>query len=352
MTSPRPDAPGALRAGLVMALLSAATFGSSGATAKSLITSGWTAGGAVLVRLTGAAIVLSIAATITFRGRWPLRPGSVRVLVIYGTVAMAGTQFAYFNAVRTLDVGVALLLEFLAPVLILFGTAVRTRVLPSTPTLVGASVSIVGLVLVIDPRGATSLDPVGVAWGLVAALCLTGFFVLSANGATDLPVLVLAAGGTAVGAFVMAIVGVLGLVPISVSTAPALLAGREVAWWLPTLWLIAVATVFAYLTGIGAIARLGTRVSSFVGLTEVLFAVLIAWLVLSELPGPVQFIGGMMIVAGVIVIQRRDQLERGRGGRHGRSVAAATTRPRTPQQPMSDDEQLAADHARRTGAGG
>jgi drug/metabolite transporter (DMT)-like permease len=317
------------RVGLVMAVLSAATFGSSGATAKSLITAGWTPGGIVLVRLSGAAVVLCLAATIRYRGRWPLRAGSARVLIVYGTIAMAGTQFAYFNAVRTLDVGVALLLEFLAPVLILVGTSVRARRLPSGPTLVGAGIAVAGLALVIDPRGATTLDPVGVAWGLVAALCLSGFFVLSAEGATDLPVLILAAGGTAVGALQMGLAGLSGLVPIAVSTAPALLAGREIVWWQPTLWLVAVATVFAYLTGIAAITRLGTRVASFVGLTEVLFAVLVAWLVLAELPSTLQLAGGTLIVAGIVVIQQREQRE------HPGTTRAATTRPRAPQQPNS-----------------
>jgi len=312
--TPTPTTPHApLRSGLALALLSAATFGSSGVGAKALITSGWTAGGAVLVRLGGAAIVLVIATTIIHRGRWPLGPGSVRVLIIYGAVAMAGTQFAYFSAVRTLDVGVALILEFLAPVLLLMWTAARTRTLPSLPTLIGAGLAIAGLVLVIDPRGAGPLDPVGVLWALAAAAGLSVFFVLSSRDSSGLSALVMAAGGTAVGALLIGVAGLTRLIPISMGTAPAILAGRTVAWWVPSLWLVLVATVIAYLSGIGAITRLGTRVASFVGLTEVLFAVLIAWLVLAELPGRMQAIGGTLIVVGIMIVRQRDQLERTAG---------------------------------------
>jgi drug/metabolite transporter (DMT)-like permease len=299
-----------VRSGLALALLSAATFGSSGVGAKALITSGWTAGGAVLIRLGGAAVILAIATTIVHRGRWPLGPGSVRVLIVYGAVAMAGTQFAYFNAVRTLDVGVALLLEFLAPVLLLIWTAARTRTIPSLPTLLGAGIAIAGLVLVIDPRGSGPLDPVGVLWALAAAAGLSAFFVLSARDSSGLPALVMAAGGTAVGAALIGGAGLVGLIPVTMGTAPALLAGREIAWWVPSLWLVLIATVIAYLSGIGAISRLGTRVASFVGLTEVLFAVLIAWLVLSELPGRMQAIGGVLIVLGIVIVQQRDQQDR------------------------------------------
>ncbi len=296
--------PPALAAGLLLALVSATAFGSSGVGAKALIEAGWTPGGAVLARLAGAAAVLILVGTVHYRGRWPLGPGAVRVLVIYGLVAMAGTQFAFFNAVRTLDVGVALLIEFLAPVLLLVWTATRTRTLPTPVTLAGAGLALVGLVLVIDPRGAGPLDVVGVAWALAAAVGLSAFFVLSSRDSSGLPALVMAAGGTAIGAVVIGAAGLLGLIEVRMTAERTLLAGVETAWWVPTLWLVLVATVAAYLTGIGAITRLGTRVASFVGLTEVLAAVLIAWIVLSELPGTPQLAGGILILSGIMLVQR------------------------------------------------
>lgn len=301
-----PADPRALAAGLAIAVTSAATFGSSGVGAKALIESGWTAGGAVLVRLGGGALVLLVIGTIQYRGRWPLDRGALRTLVVYGSVAMAGTQFAYFNAVRTLDVGVALLIEFLAPVLLLAWTALRTRVLPPRVTLIGAVLALAGLVLVIDPRGTGSLDPVGVGWALLAAVGLSGFFALSARDRSGLPALVMAAGGTTIGAVLIAAAGLMGLIPVRMTTAPTVLAGAEVAWWMPTLWIVLVATVIAYLTGIAAITRLGTRLASFVGLTEVLAAVLIAWVVLAELPGTPQLLGGALILVGIVLVQRGD----------------------------------------------
>jgi drug/metabolite transporter (DMT)-like permease len=293
--------------GVAIALASAAAFGSSGVGAKALIEAGWSPGGAVLARLGGGALVLLAVGTVVYRGRWPLGPGALGTLVRYGVVAMAGTQFAYFNAVRTLDVGVALLIEFLAPVILLGWTAVRTRTLPPAVTLVGAAVALTGLVLVIDPRGTGPLDPVGVGWALLAALGLSGFFALSARDRSGLPALVMAAGGTTVGALLIALAGAVGLVPVRATTAPTVLAGATVAWWVPTLWLVLIATVTAYLTGIAAITRLGTRVASFVGLTEVLAAVLIAWLVLAELPGATQLAGGALILTGIVLVQRGDR---------------------------------------------
>jgi len=308
------DRPRAVASGLTLALLSAASFGSSGVGAKALIEAGWTPGGAVLVRLAGAALVLLLIGTVTYRGRWPLGPGSIRVLVIYGAVAMAGTQYFFFNAVRTLDVGVALLIEFLAPVLLLGWTAARRRSLPARLTLLGAGIALAGLVLVIDPRGTGPLDPAGVLWALGAAVGLSAFFVLSSRDSSGLPALVMATGGTLVGATIIGAAGAVGLIPVRVTTGRTLLAGVETAWWIPTLWLVLVATVAAYLAGIGAITRLGTRVASFVGLTEVLAAILIAWVVLSELPGPTQLIGGMLILTGIVLVQRDERTPVSDGG--------------------------------------
>lgn len=301
------ERPRSVARGLGLAVLSAATFGSSGVGAKALIEAGWTSGGAVLVRLGGAAVVLILLGTVHYRGRWPLRAGSGRVLVLYGTVAMAGTQFAYFSAVRTLDVGVALLIEFLAPVLLLAWSALRTRRLPAGMTLAGAAIALTGLVLVIDPRGAGPLDPVGVAWALAAAVGLSAFFVLSSRDSSGLPALVMAAGGTTVGALLIGAAGLAGLIPLRMTTDATVLAGSEVSWWVPALWLVLVATVTAYLSGIGAITLLGSRVASFVGLTEVLAAVVIAWLVLAELPGTAQLLGGILILTGIVLVKRDDR---------------------------------------------
>jgi drug/metabolite transporter (DMT)-like permease len=299
---PRPVA-----AGLSLALLSALTFGSSGVGAKALIAAGWTPGGAVLARLAGGAVVLLVVGTVVYRGRWPVDRSALRTLFVYGAVAMVSTQFAYFNAVRTLDVGVAILIEFLAPVLLLAWTALRTRTLPTALTLTGAAIAIGGLVLVIDPRGAGPLDPVGVAWALAAALGVCGYFILSTRERSGLPGLVMATGGMVSGALIIAVGGLVGIIPVRMTAERTVLAGAETATWIPVLWLVLVATVAAYLSGIAAIDRLGTRLASFAALTEPLAAVLIAWIVLAELPGPVQLIGGTLILAGIVIVQRDER---------------------------------------------
>ena len=83
--------------------------------------------------------------------------------------------------------------------------------------------------------------------------------------------------------------------------------GHHTSWLVPVLGLSVVAGAFAYVTGIVAARLLGAKLSSFVGLTEVLFAVLFAWLLLGQLPTGIQLLGGLFIIGGVTLV-RVDEL--------------------------------------------
>ncbi len=99
------------------------------------------------------------------------------------------------------------------------------------------------------------------------------------------------------------VAGAVGVVPMGFSAAPVSYGGTTVAWWLPLLGLGVVTAAVAYVTGIAAGRRLGSRLASFVALLEVLFALLFAWLLLGELPRAVQIAGGVLILAGVVVVK-------------------------------------------------
>ncbi|MCC9173965.1 EamA family transporter [Arthrobacter sp. zg-Y179] len=289
--------------GILVALASSAVFGLSGSFAKSLLETGWSPTGAVAVRMLGAALVLAVPTALVLRGRWSQIRSNWRTIVLFGFIGVAGCQFFYFNAVERLSVGVALLLEFLAPVLMVLWIWAATRRRPGIRTVLGAVAAVAGLVLVLDLGGSTRIDPVGVLWGLAAAVCLAIYFFMTAKQNDSLPPLVLATGGMFVGGATMAALGFTGILSLDFSTTDVDLAGWQTAWWVPLIGLVLFSTVLAYVTGIIAARSLGSRVASFVSLTEVLFAVLWAWLLLSELPRPVQLAGGCLIVAGVVLVR-------------------------------------------------
>jgi drug/metabolite transporter (DMT)-like permease len=105
------------------------------------------------------------------------------------------------------------------------------------------------------------------------------------------------------GGIIMAVLCATGIMPFTAPTVSVVLAGVEVPWFIPLLWVAAVATTVGYAFGVMAVPRIGSRVASFVGLSEVLFALGFAWLFLAEVPAPIQFAGGALILVGVILVR-------------------------------------------------
>lgn len=289
--------------GLLLALLSAASFGTSGSFARSLAEVGWSPGAAVAARVSAAAALLALPAVVALRGRWRSLRASGRMIVLYGLIAVAGGQVCFFNAIEHLSVGVALLLEFLGTVLVVVWMWLRHGHRPRRLTLIGSAVALAGLVLVLDLSGDQRLDAIGVLWALGGAIGLAGYFVLSGGDDSDVPPIVLASAGMVVGAIALFGLGSLGALPLRAQFTAVRIAGHQVSWLVPVVGLSLLAAAIAYVAGIGATRRLGPKLASFVGLTEVLFAVLFAWLFLGELPTAMQAAGGLLIVTGIAVVR-------------------------------------------------
>ncbi len=305
------------RAGLGLALFSALAFSTSGALAKSLIDASWSPAAAVTARISIAALVLAVPGLMSMRGRWHILRRESAMVVAYGLIAVAGAQLFYFNAIQTLPVGVALMLEYLGIVLVVAWMWIRHGQRPRRLTLGGSAAALTGLALVLGVIGHVRLDLVGVLWGLGAGVGLATYFVVGSHSSEDLPPMALASGGMAIGAAVLLALGGVGALPMHATFGTVSVAGHRVSWVLPIVGLSLVAAVIAYVAGIAAARILGAKLASFVGLAEVIFAVLIAWLLLGQLPTAVQLIGGALIVAGIALV-RIDEM---------RSPSVPTARP-------------------------
>lgn len=287
----------------MFAVISATTFGMSGALARGLLDTGWSAGAVVLVRVGMAALVVTPFGLVALRGRWGLMRRNAGLIVMYGVLAVAGAQFCYFSAISHMQVGPALLIEYTAPAAVVVWLWLRHGQRPGPITLVGAGLAVLGLVLVLDLLSGAELNTAGVLWALAAMVGAAAYFVISADETNGLPPLVLAAGGLVVGTVTLALVGAVGLLRMDTASLDTTYAGRTFAWWAPLVVLGLVTAAVAYTTGIAAGRRLGSRLASFVALFEVLAGVGFAWLLLGELPRPVQLLGGLLILAGVVAVK-------------------------------------------------
>lgn len=287
----------------MLALTSAVSFGLSGSLARALMDSGWSPTAAVAVRVTIAALVLVVPGLLAVRGRMHLLLRNARTIIVYGLLAVAGAQLLYFLAVSRLDVGVALLIEYTAPVaVVLWMWAVRGQ-RPGPLTFVGAGIAAVGLVLLLDVLGGASVDALGVLFALGAMVGAATYFVISADNDSGLPPITLAAGGLVFAAVVFWIAALVGVLPVTMATQPVTFTLGTVPWWVPVLALGLVTAALAYVTGIAAARHLGSRLASFVALTEVAAGLAFAWILLDQQPRPVQLLGALLVLGGVVVVK-------------------------------------------------
>ncbi|HEY5393997.1 MAG TPA: DMT family transporter [Trebonia sp.] len=308
-------------AGVAIGLLSAMCFGTSGTFGTALIGAGWSPAGAVFARVLVAALALTVPAVLALRGRWRALRRSLWQVTVYGLVGVAACQVCYFNAIARMPVGISIMLEYLGIVLIVLWLWVRHGQTPRPLTIGGGVAALGGLALMLNLTGAGGVSLIGVLFALTAAVSMAVYFFQSAatsgtgsdaGGAAgpaaadspgDLPPVVLTWGGMIVGAAAIAVGGAVRVTPMRFAASDVALFGGRTSWIVPVLGLGVVAAAIAYVTGIGAARRLGPKFGSFVAMAEIGFAVLFAWILLHQTPTATQFVGGALILAGVIAVR-------------------------------------------------
>jgi len=168
---------------------------------------------------------------------------------------------------------------------------------------IGAAIAFVGLVLMLDIITGAEVNVAGILWALAAMVGAATYFLLSAKADTGLPPIALAGGGLLLGAVALTIAGLVGILPIAWTTDDITYRFGTVPWFVPVLAIGLIATALAYVLGIASTRMLGSRLASFVALSEVVAALLFGWLLLGQLPDLLQALGGALVLVGVVVVK-------------------------------------------------
>ncbi len=290
-------------AGLGLALVSALAFGGSGVAAKPLIEAGLDPLHVVWLRVAGAALVM-LPFAVRHRALPRRRPG---LLAGFGLLGVAGVQACYFAAISRIPVGVALLVEYLAPALVLGWVRFVQRRPVTRAAALGVVLAVGGLACVVEVWSGLGFDALGLLLALGAACCQVGYFVLSDPGgeageeAPD-PLGVIAY-GLLVGAAVLTAVARPWSMDWSVLAHTAPMNGTPVAAFLLLAWIVFLATVLAYVTGVVSVRRLSPQVAGVVACLEAVIATVLAWVLLGEHLSAPQIFGGAVVLAGAFIAQ-------------------------------------------------
>jgi drug/metabolite transporter (DMT)-like permease len=289
--------------GLSLALVSALAFGGSGVAAKPLIWAGLDPLHVVWLRVTGAALVM-LPLAVRHRALLRDRPA---LLAGFGLLAVAGVQACYFAALSRIPVGVALLVEYLAPALVLGWVRFVQRRPVTRAAALGVVLAAGGLACVVEVWSGLGFDALGLLFALGAACCQVGYFVLADQGGdagdTAPDPLGVIAFGLLVGAAVLTVVAHPWGMDWSLLARSAHMNGVAVPAAVLLVWIVLVATVLAYGTGVLSVRLLSPQVAGVVACLEAVVATVLAWVLLGEHLSAPQVAGGAVVLLGAFIAQ-------------------------------------------------
>jgi drug/metabolite transporter (DMT)-like permease len=296
------------RLGYAMVTAAAALFAINGTVSKVILTSAdITSLRLTELRATGAFLGLAVFIGLTAPGRLRIRRDEVGLLVFYGIVGFALVTWLYFVAIERLPIGIGLLLEFTAPVLVALWARVMWHEHVRRRVWAALALALAGLALVAEVWEDARLDTVGVTAGLLAAGALATYFLVGEHATGRRDALSLTCISLGVAAAFWAIAQPWWGFPFdelwqSVSLQGAL-ESTTAPVWLLSLWMIVLGTILPFALSLGALHHLPATRVSIVAMVEVVLASIVAWVWLEETLSAAQLAGGAIVLTGIVLAQ-------------------------------------------------
>ena len=290
--------------GALLCLASAAAFGTMGIFGKLAYDEGATVGTLLAVRFALAAVLfwgLAIGFGAVRRLR-ALPRRDIGIALALGAIGYSAQAGCYFAALKRLDASLLSLLVYTFPAIVTIAAIALGRERASRRTAIALALASTGLALVLAGSAAGALDPLGTGLGLAAAVVYSVYILASEGVAARMGPLALSTLVCTGAAIALTLAGVVGgdLDPGNVSA--------EGFGWLAGL--AVVSTVGAVGLFFAGLRHVGPTVASILATAEPLVTVVLAFLVFSEMLGPVQVVGGSLVLAAVLVLQAHPIKER------------------------------------------
>ena len=303
------DEPRAQRPLLGYAMVLAATcmWGVNGTVSKAILDAGLSSPRLTEVRSTGAALALGLALLLTQPWRLRVRRGELLFLATFGILGLALVQWLYFFAIHRLEIGIALLIQYLAPILIALWARFVAKERVRKRIWVALILSFAGLSLVVELWRGFSLDALGTVASLGAAVAFAFYILLAerAVGRRD-PVSLLCL-GFAVAALFWAVVQPWWSFPAGVVDVHVRLDGAlfttTASVWLLMLTMIVVGTILPFLLLVGALRHISAPRVAVTAMFEPVAGAIVAYAWLGEELSAPQLTGGAIVLAGILLAQ-------------------------------------------------
>jgi drug/metabolite transporter (DMT)-like permease len=302
--------------GVLAAAGAAVLFGINGTVSKVALGSGLSSLDLVQLRSLGSAVLLMAFLLLTRPATLRARPRELGFLFIVGIIGIGLVQWFYFVAIFRLPVGIALLLEYLAPVLVVLWVRFVRRQAVRSRIWAALALAVTGLAIVARVWDGPTLDGLGLLAGLGAAVSLATYYLSSERGMGTRDPLSLAAWTFTAAALFWSVLRPPWTFQWSRlgqdATLPTPFDGVSAPLWVLVIWIVVLGTVVPYSFILVALSTLGSARTGLLGMAEPVMAGLVAWLVLGELLTGIQLFGAALILSGIVLAETARQRSSGK----------------------------------------
>lgn len=289
-----------------MYLLAAFLFAVNGVLAKSAMQVGLSPLRLTELRNAGSMVLLVIVVLIVRPHAFRVRKKEIPFLIAYGVIAFTLVQFLFFFTISRLPVGIGTLLAFLAPIVVALYVKFFRRQPVRDRIWIAIALTLFGLGMMAQVWQGATLNTVGVLAGLLLALALALYWILGESGQTNRDALSLTMWGFIFSTLTWSIIAPWTSFPYDVlgkTAAPMVDGWPGIPVWLIMTLGVVFGTVTPFLLVLGSLRRLGAARAGIIGTTEPVWAAILAMALLGEMLTPIQGIGGLIVVAGIIVAE-------------------------------------------------
>lgn len=292
--------------GHVALIISILLFASNGSVSKSLLVSGIDATRLSQIRVTGAFLVLLVFALFLVRDQLKVKRPELLPIISYGIIGVALVQFLYFVAIERMPIGVALVIEYTAPVLVALWARFGEKEPVKKRVWLALALTLFGLSLVTNIWNGFTLDSIGFIAAALAAVSLAIYFITGeklVQKRSALAIVTLAFGASTIFWAITLPWWNFDTDIFSGQVSFPENSSNMVSISLMMLWMIVMGTIAPFFLSFVALSHLKARTVAIVGTLEPVFASAVAFFVLNESLLAIQLLGGAVVIAGVVLAE-------------------------------------------------
>ena len=293
--------------GYAMVAVAATLFAVNGTVSKVILGSGIDSQQLTEVRCAGALIGLTLIAAATRPASLRIRRNELLLLVALGVAGLALVQWSYFFAIHRVEIGIALVIQFVGPILVAlwarfaYGEHVRRRIW------VALALALTGLVLMVEIWRAHRPNAAGLAAAALAAVTYAAYILLAERGVRRRDPISLSAWGFLFATIVWSLLAPWwnfpgGRVGDDVSLLGNL-ASSHVPVWALMLWMVVLGTILPFALVAAALRHISATRAGITAMLEPVLAIVVAWAWLGESLNLTQLSGVAATLAGISLAQ-------------------------------------------------